>query len=115
MKPVVREYTNDEKLMKDINELKEIGVAREDIYVLSHDDDRTERIAENTDANTIGAEETGIKNAVGNFFNKKGDELRNKIHEIGFSKQEAEQFEKHLDEGKVLLFVTDYDKVKSWV
>ncbi|MEC3608609.1 general stress protein [Bacillus glycinifermentans] len=115
MKLVVREYTNDEKLMKDINELKEIGVAREDIYVLSHDDDRTERIAENTDANTIGAEETGIKNAVGNFFNKKGDELRNKIHEIGFSKQEAEQFEKHLDEGKVLLFVTDYDKVKSWV
>lgn len=71
MKPVVREYTNDEKLMKDINELKEIGVAREDIYVLSHDDDRTERIAENADANTIGAEETGIKHAVGNFFNKK--------------------------------------------
>ncbi|MEC0793319.1 YflT domain-containing protein [Bacillus licheniformis] len=115
MKPVARQYTNDEKLMKDVEELREIGVAREDIYVLSHDDDRTERLADNADANTIGAEETGIKNAVGNIFNKKGDELRNKIHEIGFSKQEAEQFEKQLDEGKVLLFVTDHEKVKSWV
>ncbi|MEC1098352.1 general stress protein, partial [Bacillus paralicheniformis] len=27
----------------------------------------------------------------------------------------AEQFEKQLDEGKVLLFVTDHEKVKSWV
>ena len=45
MKPVVRQYTNDEKLMKDVEELREIGVAREDIYVLSHDDDRTERLA----------------------------------------------------------------------
>ncbi|VEH76999.1 heat stress induced protein [Bacillus licheniformis] len=72
MKPVVRQYTNDEKLMKDVEELREIGVAREDIYVLSHDDDRTERLADNADANTIGAEETGIKNAVGNIFNKKG-------------------------------------------
>ncbi|MFN2747791.1 MULTISPECIES: general stress protein [Bacillus] len=115
MKPVVREYTNDEQLMKDVGELKRIGVAREDIYVLSHDDDRTERLAGNTEINTIGPEETGIKNAVGNLFQKKGDELRNKMHEIGFSKQEAEQFEKRLDEGKVLLFVTDHDKVKSWV
>ncbi|WP_307893615.1 general stress protein [Bacillus swezeyi] len=114
MKPVVREYTNDEKLLKDVEELKSIGVAREDLYVLSHDDDRTERIADNAEANTIGAEETGLKHAVGNIFHKKGDELRNKIHEIGFSKQEADQFEERLDEGKVLLFVTDHDKVKSW-
>ncbi|BBP87772.1 hypothetical protein BsIDN1_13900 [Bacillus safensis] len=44
---------------------------------------------------------------------KKGDELRNKIHEIGFQKEEAETFEEHLDEGKVLLFVTDHE-VKNW-
>ncbi|BAI84270.1 hypothetical protein B4073_0720 [Bacillus subtilis] len=51
---------------------------------------------------------------MGNIFNKKGDELRNKIHEIGFSEDEAAQFEKRLDEGKVLLFVTDNEKVKAW-
>ncbi|MGW8264066.1 general stress protein, partial [Bacillus sp. LR--39] len=84
------------------------------VYVLAHDDDRTERLADNTNANTIGAKETGFKHAVGNIFNKKGDELRNKIHEIGFSEDEAAQFEKRLDEGKVLLFVTDNEKVKAW-
>ncbi|MBG9822897.1 general stress protein [Bacillus safensis] len=114
MKPVVREYSNDETLQKDVEQLKALGVAREDIYVLSHDDDRTERIASNTDANTIGSREVGLKHAVGNIFSKKGDELRNKIHEIGFSKEEAETFEEHLDEGKVLLFVTDHEKVKNW-
>ncbi|MEI1420493.1 general stress protein [Bacillus cabrialesii] len=114
MKPVVKEYTNDEQLMKDVEELQQMGVAKEDVYVLAHDDDRTERLADNTNANTIGAKETGFKHAVGNMFNKKGDELRNKIHEIGFSEDEAAQFEKRLDEGKVLLFVTDNEKVKSW-
>ncbi len=54
MKPVVREYSNDETLQRDVEQLKSLGVAREDIYVLSHDDDRTERIAGNADANTIG-------------------------------------------------------------
>ncbi|MDG3044341.1 hypothetical protein OE903_11990 [Bacillus sp. B6(2022)] len=33
---------------------------------------------------------------------------------MGFSKEEAETFEEHLDEGKVLLFVTDHEKVKNW-
>ncbi len=71
MKPVVREYTNDQKLMQDVKELQQLGVAKEDVYVLSHDDDRTDRLADNTDVNTIGAKETGIKHAVGNMFNKK--------------------------------------------
>ncbi|BBP87771.1 hypothetical protein BsIDN1_13890 [Bacillus safensis] len=68
MKPVVREYSNDETLQKDVEQLKALGVAREDIYVLSHDDDRTERIANNADANTIGSREVGLKHAVGNIF-----------------------------------------------
>ncbi|MFP3481143.1 general stress protein, partial [Burkholderia sp. SIMBA_057] len=38
MKPVVREYTNDQKLMQDVKELQQLGVAKEDVYVLSHDD-----------------------------------------------------------------------------
>lgn len=71
MKPVVKEYTNDEQLMKDVEELQKMGVAKEDVYVLAHDDDRTERLADNTNANTIGAKETGFKHAVGNIFNKK--------------------------------------------
>ncbi len=45
---------------------------------------------------------------------EKGDELRNKIHEIGFSKEEAEKFEEHLDEGKVLRLCIYDEKVKTW-
>lgn len=84
MKPVVREYTNDEKLMKDVEELKQLGVAKEDVYVLSHDDDRTERLADNTDANTIGAKETGLKHAVGNVFNKKAMSFATKSMKLAF-------------------------------
>ena len=57
--------------MQDVKELQQLGVAKEDVYVLSHDDDRTDRLADNTDVNTIGAKETGIKHAVGNMFNKR--------------------------------------------
>jgi hypothetical protein len=114
MKPVVREYTNDEQLVQDVKELQRLGVNSEDVYVLSHDDDRTDRVADHANANTIGSAETGLASTVENIFNKKGDELRNKIHEIGFTEAEAAQFEKKLDEGKVLLFVTDTEKASLW-
>ncbi|ALC84016.1 MULTISPECIES: general stress protein [Bacillus] len=114
MKPVVREYTNDEKLIQDVEELKRLGVNREDIYVLSHDDDRTNRVATHANANTIGAAETGLADAVGNIFSKKGDELRNKMYDIGFSEAESASFEERLDEGKLLLFVTDNEKASLW-
>ncbi|MFD1017917.1 general stress protein [Thalassobacillus hwangdonensis] len=107
MKPFLREYTNDEKLMEDVKKIKEEGIDKNHVYVLSHDDDRTERIAKNAGANTIGFSEQDFKSAVGNLFSKKGDELRTKLQEIGFSEHEAETYEEDMDEGKVLLIVTD--------
>lgn len=86
MKPVVKEYTNDEQLMKDVEELQQMGVAKEDVYVLAHDDDRTERLADNTNANTIGAKETGLKHAVGNMFNKKETSSAIKFMKSAFQK-----------------------------
>ncbi|WP_226666624.1 general stress protein [Metabacillus litoralis] len=110
MKPYIEEYQNEDRMKEAVNNLKTKGVEKNDVYVLSHDDERTERISEKVDTNTIGSEETGMKNAVGNFFNKKGDELRNKLSEIGFSKTEAETYEEKLDKGKVLLIVTNPEK-----
>lgn len=110
MKPMVREYTNDEKLMQDVKALKDKGIDNKEIYILSHDDDRTERIAKNVNANTIGFSEQDIKNVISNLFSKQGDELRTKLQEMGFSEQEAEDYEEDLDEGKVLLLVTDPEK-----
>lgn len=115
MKPVVREYTNDEDLKSDVLDLKNKGVDKNDIYVLSHDDERTNRVASKADANTIGISELGLGSAVGNIFSKKGDELRTKLEEVGFNAAEAERYEEKLDEGKVLLIVTDHERVTNWV
>ncbi|WP_330949420.1 general stress protein [Virgibacillus sp. MG-45] len=112
MKPFVKEYLNDEQLANDVNKLKENGVRKEDIYILAHDDDRTDRIASNAGANTIGMEEMDLKDMVGNLFRKQGDELRTKMKEMGFSQVEAEKYEEDMDEGKVLLMVENHPELQ---
>ena len=113
--PFLKEYTNDEKLQNDVSILKDKGIDKKDVYILSHDDDRTDRITDNAGANEIGLKEMDFSDAVGNLFNKKGDELRTKLQEIGFSKEEAEKFEADMDEGKVLLIVTNNANVASYL
>ncbi len=113
MKPFVREYTNDETVKEDVQKLSNHGVDSNSIYLMTHDDDRTERLAGNTDASTVGMKETGVGEAVSNMFNKKGDELRNKLQDLGFSASEAETYEERLDEGKVLLIVTDTQDIEN--
>lgn len=114
MKPFIREYDNDLKVKDDVMELKAQGVMPKDIYVLSHDDERTNRVADNAGANTIGLNEIGLGEAVGNLFSKKGDELRSKLTEVGFSDLEAEAYEEKMDQGKILLIVTDHERVSAW-
>ena len=85
--------------------LKADGVSDDDIYVITHDDDRTDRIADNADTNTVGANEVGLGTSIKNLFRKQGDELRAQFEELGFSAQEAEQLEDKLDQGKIILVV----------
>ncbi|MGM7703144.1 general stress protein [Pseudalkalibacillus sp. Hm43] len=113
-KPIVREYVNDEELKNDINDLQNKGVYKDDIYVISHDDDRTNRVADSADANTVGLKEMGLESTVGNIFNKKGDELRAKFKEMGFSQEEANHYEDKLDQGRIIMMVTDKEKVSDW-
>jgi len=113
MKPFVREYTNDETVKDDVQKLANHGVDSNSIYLMTHDDDRTERLAGNTDASKVGMEETGVGETVSNLFNKKGDELRNKLQDLGFSASEAQTYEERLDEGKVLLIVTDTQDIEN--
>lgn len=115
MRPFVREYINEEQLKTDVNKLQASGVAKEDIYILTHDNDRTDRLVDVTESNKIGMKEMDFGSAVGNIFNSRGDELRNKIEEIGFSSAEAENYEEDLDDGKVLLFVTNNDNVENFL
>ncbi len=48
-------------------------------------------------------------------FKKTGDQLRNKMQELGLNEEEANFYEEKLDEGKILLFVKDLERVGEWL
>ncbi|MEC2072892.1 YflT domain-containing protein [Alkalihalophilus marmarensis] len=107
MKPNYKEFQNDEEVVREIETLKARGVDPATMYVITHDDDRTDRIADNSDANTVGASEVGLGTSIKNVFRKKGDELRAKFSELGFTEAEAENLENKLDQGKVILVLKE--------
>ncbi|EMA6342066.1 general stress protein [Bacillus cytotoxicus] len=105
-KPVVHECQNEEEVFMKVEELELQGIHQDDIYVLTHENHRTERVADDANTNTIGVKEQGLGISIINFFSQKGDELRNKMEEMGLSKEEATLYEEKLDRGKILLLVT---------
>ncbi|QKS70089.1 general stress protein [Paenalkalicoccus suaedae] len=105
MNPLYKEFTNDEQAVAAIDAMKAKGISEDDIYVVTHDDDRTDRVADNADANTVGVSEQGLGTAAKNLFRKKGDELRAQFQELGFTVEKAEELEDHLDQGKIVVVV----------
>ncbi|AHX19180.1 MULTISPECIES: general stress protein [Bacillus] len=106
-KPVVYEYQNEQEVVMKVKELELKGIHQDDIYVLTHEKHITKKIADDTNTNTIGVKEQGLGTSIINFFSKKGDELRNQMEEMGLSKEEANLYEEKLDQGRILLLVTD--------
>jgi hypothetical protein len=97
---------NGVQAMEKIEQLITTGFTKEDLYLFAHDKDRSEHLTENTDTGEVGVKEQGLMNSVGNMFKSRGDELRNKMSSLGLSSEEAEQYEKDLDKGKVVLVVS---------
>ncbi|WP_341519473.1 general stress protein [Bacillus paramobilis] len=62
---------------------------------------------ENEQEVVMKVKEQGLGTSIINFFSKKGDELRNQMEEMGLSKEEANLYEEKLDQGRILLLVTD--------
>ncbi|EKS8351307.1 general stress protein [Bacillus cereus] len=106
-KPVVYEYQNEQEVVMKVKELELKGIHQDEIYVLTHEKHITKKIADDTNTNTIGVKEQGLGTSIINFFSKKGDELRNQMEEMGLSKEEANLYEEKLDQGRILLLVTD--------
>lgn len=102
-----KEYSNDEEVVNAVNSVKTRGINEDTIFVITHDDDRTKRVAGNADANTVGASDVGIATAAKNIFRKKGDELRAQFQELGFTPAEAENLEDKLDQGKIIVVIKD--------
>lgn len=105
MSVTYKEYVTDDEAIRGIQEIKIKGVHEDDIYVLTHENHRTQSVAEMADANTVGVPEQGLGTSIANVFRKKGDELRAQFEELGFSKQESEQLEEKLDQHKVIVVV----------
>ncbi|MFZ7802168.1 general stress protein [Bacillus thuringiensis] len=104
-KPVVYECQNEQEVVTQVKQLETQGILQDNMYVLTHEKHRTERIADDTNTNTIGVKEQGLGTSIVNFFSKKGDELRNQMEEMGLSKEEARIYEEKLDRGIILLLV----------
>lgn len=94
---------NGVQAVEAVNELRNTGYRYEDVFVLAHDQDRTDRIADTVDAKEIGIKEEGVFDSLANLFRSRGDELRAKITSLGFTDTEADFYEKELDQGKVLV------------
>lgn len=101
MKPQVEEFQDDTELMSEVRQHAANGVSKDNLYVVSHDDDRTDRVADAVHAN----EPDDLSELVGIRYNQKGDELRAIFEEFGFDQTEANNLEEKLDHGKVLLLI----------
>lgn len=105
-KSYVKVVQNGLQAVETVQELRATGYLSEHIFVLAHNQDQTERIAESANADEIGIKEEGIFDAIANLFRSRGDELRAKIVSLGFTETEAAYYEKELDLGKVLVIAS---------
>ncbi|WP_440865958.1 general stress protein [Staphylococcus shinii] len=103
MTPIVKVYSNDEEIEVNINTLKDQKINAKDVFVLTHDPDRTERIVNNTEVSGI----IYNRSNVGDEVAKQGNQLREKLQTLGVSEEDSQKYEELMDQGKVLLIVTD--------
>ncbi|GIP33179.1 general stress protein [Paenibacillus sp. J2TS4] len=88
---------------EQVNEFLREGYAKDHVYVLTHDRDRTERVADRTDAEQIGVDEEGLGTAVANLFRSRGNELRAQMRALGISPEAAERLEREMDNDKIVV------------
>jgi len=84
------------------------GYEYDHIYLFAHDEERSKDLTDVTDTGVVGVGELGVLDSVSNVFRKRGDELRAKFEAVGLSDEEAEQYEKVLDQGQVVIVATNH-------
>lgn len=98
MKPVIKAYENDSELEVDVVALQDKGIGNQDIYVLSLDKSRTDKIVEDTSVLGIDIEKEN---------DSERDALKRKLIGLGVDESEITTFKNDMDDGKVYLIVTD--------
>lgn len=99
----VHTVNNIAEVQAQVYKFQSEGYSKDNIYVLTHDKDRTKRIVDHTDAENIGVAEEGFGTAIANIFRSTGDELRAKMRSLGISKTDAERLERDMDRDKILV------------
>lgn len=112
-KVIVRECDNAIQVLNEVKAFEFSGVQPDNMYVLAHEKDQTDEMADQFGINTIGLQEEGLGTAFKNLFEGRGDTLRHKMQEMGLSKEEADIYEMKLDHGKILLFVENHGNIGS--
>lgn len=89
-----------------ISELQNEGYLKSEIYIFAHGKERSKDITEATETGKVGIEEQGVLNTLGNVFKKRGDELRTKMASLGLSDHQAAEYEKELDQGRLVVIAS---------
>lgn len=97
---------NGVEAKEQIQQFIDQGFTKEDIYLLAHDNNRSNDLTNALNINNVGVAEQGFFDSIANVFRTRGDELRSKLESLGVSSSDAEQYEKELDQGKVVVLAT---------
>ncbi|HEY9581492.1 MAG TPA: general stress protein [Savagea sp.] len=95
------------KAKEVIDELVKEGTPHDQIYVFSHEEDLEEKMAEYFGTEEVGVKEEGVVNKIKNIFSKRGDELRSQFQSLGLSEVSAAEAEEVLDDGRLVVVVTN--------
>ncbi|MEH7111131.1 general stress protein [Neobacillus niacini] len=82
------------------------GYTKSEIYLLAHDENRSEHLTDALDINEVGVSEQGVFDSIANVFRSRGDELRSKLQSLGLSAAAAERCEEEMDHGKVIVLAS---------
>ncbi|MFC0414965.1 general stress protein [Cytobacillus solani] len=97
---------NGVEAKEQIQQFIDQGFTKEDIYLLAHDNNRSNDLTNALNIKDIGVEEQGFFDSFANVFRTRGDELRSKLKSLGVSSLDAEQYEREMDQGKVVVLAT---------
>lgn len=99
----VKVVENGVEAKKVIEQFNLQGFTKDDIYLLAHNENRSEDLTDSLDVQDVGVKEEGVLDSVANVFRTRGDELRSKLESLGLSHAEAERYEEEMDHGKVIV------------
>jgi hypothetical protein len=102
----VKVVENGVEAKKAVDQFIREGFTSDDVYILAHDEERSKHLTEGIDTGNIGIAEQGIFDSMANVFRTRGDELRSKMESLNLSETEADQLEKEMDKGRVVVIAT---------